>query len=102
MSPNIQVVVIGGGCAGVMAANRLTQRASWRVVTRSPATTSSTPSAAAVPTPLWTAGFSVPDLAARSGLSTDAIGRLLTDETLTSVDDDRIVATGDPAAPTTH
>ncbi|WP_433471461.1 NAD(P)/FAD-dependent oxidoreductase [Saccharomonospora azurea] len=48
---------------------------------------------------LWTAGFGVPDLAARSGLSTDAVGRLLTDETLTSVDDVRIVAAGDSAAP---
>jgi NADH dehydrogenase len=48
---------------------------------------------------IWTAGFSVPDLAARSGLSTDAVGRLLTDETLTSVDDMRIVAAGDSAAP---
>ena len=35
----------------------------------------------------------------RSGLRTDALGRLLTDETLTSVDDDRIVAAGDSAAP---
>ncbi|MFK4228082.1 NAD(P)/FAD-dependent oxidoreductase, partial [Streptomyces sp. NPDC019890] len=41
---------------------------------------------------IWTAGFSVPDLAVRSGLSTDALGRLLTDETLTSVDDVRLVA----------
>lgn len=48
---------------------------------------------------IWTAGFGVPDLAARSGLSTDAAGRLLTDETLTSVDDPRIVAAGDAAAP---
>ncbi|MFP8903175.1 NAD(P)/FAD-dependent oxidoreductase [Streptomyces atacamensis] len=48
---------------------------------------------------VWTAGFGVPDLAARSGLSTDAAGRLLTDETLTSVDDARIVAAGDSAAP---
>jgi NADH:ubiquinone reductase (H+-translocating) len=48
---------------------------------------------------IWTAGFGVPDLAARSGLSTDALGRLLTDETLTSVDDVRIVAAGDSAAP---
>jgi NADH dehydrogenase FAD-containing subunit len=48
---------------------------------------------------IWTAGFGVPDLAARSGLSTDTVGRLLTDETLTSVDDDRIVAAGDSAAP---
>ncbi len=48
---------------------------------------------------IWTAGFGVPDLAASSGLSTDADGRLLTDETLTSVDDARIVAAGDAAAP---
>jgi NADH dehydrogenase FAD-containing subunit len=48
---------------------------------------------------IWTAGFGVPDLASRSGLRTDAIGRLLTDETLTSIDDERIVAAGDAAAP---
>lgn len=48
---------------------------------------------------VWTAGFGVPDLAARSGLRTDALGRLLTDETLTSLDDERIVAAGDCAAP---
>ncbi|MEU2669720.1 FAD-dependent oxidoreductase [Streptomyces sp. NPDC007164] len=48
---------------------------------------------------VWAAGFSVPDLAARSGLTTDAEGRLRTDETLTSVDDPRIVAAGDAAAP---
>jgi NADH dehydrogenase len=48
---------------------------------------------------IWTAGFGVPGLAATSGLRTDALGRLLTDETLTSVDDDRIVAAGDAAAP---
>jgi NADH:quinone reductase (non-electrogenic) len=48
---------------------------------------------------VWTAGFGVPELAANSGLRTDALGRLLTDETLTSVDDGRIVAAGDCAAP---
>ncbi|MFD1542542.1 NAD(P)/FAD-dependent oxidoreductase [Nonomuraea guangzhouensis] len=48
---------------------------------------------------IWTAGFGVPELAAASGLRTDALGRLLTDETLTSVDDDRVVAAGDAAAP---
>ena len=48
---------------------------------------------------IWSAGFGVPDLAVRSGLSTDAVGRLVTDETLTSVDDVRIVAAGDSAAP---
>ncbi|MEU3148182.1 FAD-dependent oxidoreductase [Streptomyces sp. NPDC006999] len=48
---------------------------------------------------VWTVGFGVPDLAAHSGLSTDAAGRLLTDETLTSVDDARVVAAGDSAAP---
>ncbi|WP_304107124.1 NAD(P)/FAD-dependent oxidoreductase [Mycolicibacterium bacteremicum] len=48
---------------------------------------------------VWTAGFGVPALAAASGLRTDEMGRLLTDETLTSIDDDRIVAAGDAAAP---
>jgi NADH dehydrogenase len=48
---------------------------------------------------IWTAGFGVPDLATASGLRTDGLGRLLTDETLTSVDDPRIVAAGDCAAP---
>jgi len=48
---------------------------------------------------VWTAGFGVPDLAAASGLRTDALGRLYTDETLTSLDDDRIVAAGDCASP---
>jgi NADH dehydrogenase len=48
---------------------------------------------------VWTAGFGVPELAARSGLHTDTLGRLLTDETLTSVDDPRIVAAGDAVAP---
>jgi NADH dehydrogenase FAD-containing subunit len=48
---------------------------------------------------VWTAGFGVPDLAARSWLSTDAAGSQLTDETLTSVYDPRIVAAGDASAP---
>lgn len=48
---------------------------------------------------VWTAGFGVPDLAAVSGLTTDALGRLRTDETLTSVDNPWIVAAGDAAAP---
>src|SRR5699024_6029275 len=48
---------------------------------------------------VWTAGFSVPALARDSGLSTDALGRLRTDESWVSLDDERIVATGDAAAP---
>jgi NADH:ubiquinone reductase (H+-translocating) len=48
---------------------------------------------------IWTAGFGVPQLAADSGLRTDAMGRLHTDETLTSLDDPRIVAAGDCASP---
>ncbi|MGN9795919.1 NAD(P)/FAD-dependent oxidoreductase [Streptomyces sp. OZ13] len=48
---------------------------------------------------IWAAGFGVPELARASGLRTDALGRLLTDETLTSIDDDRVVAAGDAAAP---
>jgi NADH dehydrogenase len=48
---------------------------------------------------IWATGFGVPELAVASGLRTDTLGRLLTDETLTSVDDDRVVAAGDAAAP---
>jgi NADH dehydrogenase FAD-containing subunit len=48
---------------------------------------------------VWTAGFGVPELAAASGLRTDELGRLLTDETLTSIDDDRVVGAGDAVAP---
>ena len=44
-------------------------------------------------------GFGIPRLAADSGLTTDPDGRLVTDETLTSVDDPRIVAAGDAASP---
>ena len=48
---------------------------------------------------IWTVGFSVPALARQSGLSTDALGRLRTDERSVSLDEPRIVATGDAAAP---
>jgi len=48
---------------------------------------------------VWTAGFGVPDLAAGSGLATDPLGRLVTDDTLTSVDNPWIVAAGDSVAP---
>ncbi|MFN3007805.1 NAD(P)/FAD-dependent oxidoreductase [Mycolicibacterium wolinskyi] len=48
---------------------------------------------------VWTAGFGVPKLAADSGLRTDRLGRLLTDETLTSLDDPTIIAAGDAASP---
>lgn len=51
------------------------------------------------PVAVWTAGFGVPELAARSGLRTDTVGRLLTDESLISIDDDRVIAAGDAAAP---
>ncbi|MFG3322628.1 NAD(P)/FAD-dependent oxidoreductase [Streptomyces sp. NPDC048171] len=51
---------------------------------------------------VWTAGFQFPDLAARSGLHTDAEGRLVTDVTLTSVDDGRIVAAGDAGVMPDH
>ncbi|EID16205.1 NAD(P)/FAD-dependent oxidoreductase [Mycolicibacterium phlei] len=48
---------------------------------------------------VWTAGFGVPGLAAASGLATDALGRLRTDETLTSVSDPHVVGAGDAVAP---
>ncbi|MHA0288845.1 NAD(P)/FAD-dependent oxidoreductase [Mycobacterium sp. C3-094] len=48
---------------------------------------------------VWSAGFGVPALAATSGLTTDGMGRLITDETYTSLDDERIVGAGDAVAP---
>ncbi|RDI30632.1 NADH dehydrogenase FAD-containing subunit [Rhodococcus sp. AG1013] len=44
---------------------------------------------------VWAASFTVPDLAARSGLATDAAGRLRVDSTLTSIDSPAIVGAGD-------
>lgn len=80
------VTVLEGADAKATAVTRDTVRLSGGHTLRSTVT-------------IWTAGFGVPDLAARSGLSTDAMGRLRTDETLTSVDDARIIAAGDSAAP---
>lgn len=51
------------------------------------------------PVTVWAGGFTPSGLAGASGLSTDWRGRLLTDETLTSVDDDRVVGAGDAVAP---
>lgn len=80
------VTVLEGGESKVTAVTRGTVELSGGHTLRSAVT-------------IWTAGFGVPDLAARSGLRTDVAGRLLTDETLTSVDDDRVIAAGDSAAP---
>ncbi|RVW02308.1 NAD(P)/FAD-dependent oxidoreductase [Rhodococcus spongiicola] len=44
---------------------------------------------------VWAASFEVPDLARRSGLATDAVGRLRVDATLTSLDHPDIVGAGD-------
>ncbi|MFC4128480.1 NAD(P)/FAD-dependent oxidoreductase [Nocardia rhizosphaerae] len=43
----------------------------------------------------WAAAFGVPDLAVRSGLTTDPAGRLRVDETLTSIDHPDIIGAGD-------
>ncbi len=48
---------------------------------------------------LWCASFGVPDLARRSGLATDGMGRLRVDETLASIDRPEIIGTGDAVAP---
>jgi NADH dehydrogenase len=48
---------------------------------------------------VWAGGFGVPGLAARSGLRTDPLGRIITDKTLTSVDDGHVLGAGDAAAP---
>lgn len=78
------VSIIEGAAATSVAADRVTLADGRQL-----------PSAATV----WTAGFGVPGLGAASGLSTDEIGRIRTDETLTSIDDPRIIAAGDCAAP---
>ncbi|WP_183086436.1 NAD(P)/FAD-dependent oxidoreductase [Mycetocola zhadangensis] len=44
---------------------------------------------------MWTASFSVPDLARASGLTVDERGRLLVDEHLRSVDSQHILGAGD-------
>lgn len=48
---------------------------------------------------VWAAGFEVPELAARSGLPVDSIGRLLVDDTLQCVADAHILGAGDAVAP---
>ncbi|MFC4375939.1 NAD(P)/FAD-dependent oxidoreductase [Nocardia halotolerans] len=48
-------------------------------------------------TVVWTAGFTVPDLARRAGLDVDAHGRIRTDATLRSVSHPDIYAAGDAA-----
>lgn len=48
-------------------------------------------------TVLWTTGFAVPDLAARSGLAVDPRGRILVDATMRSQSHPEIYAAGDAA-----
>jgi NADH:ubiquinone reductase (H+-translocating) len=47
---------------------------------------------------VWTAGFTVPDLAARAGLAVDAHGRILVGDGLASTSHPDVVAVGDAAA----
>lgn len=47
---------------------------------------------------VWCGGFRAPDLAARSGLGTDELGRLVVDRTMRSLSHPQIVAAGDCAA----
>ncbi|MFF3221948.1 NAD(P)/FAD-dependent oxidoreductase [Nocardia suismassiliense] len=46
---------------------------------------------------VWTAGFAVPDLARRSGLSVDGTGRVLVDAALRSISHPDVYAAGDSA-----
>ncbi|WP_120337740.1 NAD(P)/FAD-dependent oxidoreductase [Cryobacterium soli] len=48
---------------------------------------------------VWTASFAVPDLARRSGLDVDSIGRLLVDEELRTVRHPEILGAGDAVRP---
>ena len=53
-------------------------------------------------TVVWTAGFAVPDLAARAGFAVDGRGRMLVDQTLTSVSHPEVQGIGDAAAMKRH
>jgi hypothetical protein len=98
-----KVVVIGGGYAGTVAANHLRMRADVDITLVNPRPEFverirlhqfvAEPGEATMNYGIWTAGFGVPELAAASGLLSDELGRLLTDETPTSVDDGRITGT---------
>jgi len=105
MDPDAPITVVGGGLTGIETAAELAEQG--RTVTLvcggRLAPTFSEPARRSTARPsavtIWAAGFGVPELAAHSGLRTDDLGRLFTDETLTSVDDGRIVAAGDAASP---
>ncbi|GAB2984881.1 NAD(P)/FAD-dependent oxidoreductase [Saccharothrix stipae] len=56
----------------------------------------------AADTVVWTAGFAVPDLAARAGFAVDDHGRLLVDQTLTSISHPEVQGIGDAAAMKRH
>jgi NADH:ubiquinone reductase (H+-translocating) len=49
-------------------------------------------------TVVWTAGFRVPDLARAAGLAVDGNGRMVVDQTLTSVSHPEVIGIGDAAA----
>ncbi|MEU7528646.1 FAD-dependent oxidoreductase [Saccharothrix sp. NPDC042600] len=49
-------------------------------------------------TVVWTAGFAVPELARAAGFEVDGRGRMVVDDTLTSVSHPEVVAVGDAAA----
>lgn len=51
---------------------------------------------------VWTAGLTVPDLAARAGLAVDGRGRVVVDGSLTSVSHPEVLAVGDAAAIKRH
>ncbi|TQM83344.1 NADH dehydrogenase FAD-containing subunit [Saccharothrix saharensis] len=53
-------------------------------------------------TVVWTAGFAVPDLAARAGFAVDGRGRMLVDQTLTSISHPEVQGIGDAAAMKRH
>jgi NADH dehydrogenase len=102
------VVVVGGGLTGIEAAAELAE--AGRQVTLVTDVVGASVGAGArrsIVKALTKLGVSIIDgpeilvsgLAAASGLRTDELGRLLTDETLTSIDDARIVAAGDAASP---
>ncbi len=51
---------------------------------------------------IWACGFSVPKVAARSGLETNSLGQIVTDASLRSVSHPNVVAVGDAASARTE
>ncbi|MFT4299118.1 MAG: FAD-dependent oxidoreductase [Aeromicrobium sp.] len=120
LDPGSTVTVVGGGLTGIEAVTEIAEahpRLAVRLAARQVAAglpdrarrriartfdrlgvevVTETPDSGCL---VWATGERAPSLASDSGLPVDDLGRILTDNTLTCIDDPRIAATGDAAAP---